>query len=452
MFFIPNSSLFNISYVNNNEKIKSLKYSHSDVSEVVINSRAYNINILPAETDEYSVEVYSNSFGFVLTKNKDCSINSNLKNGILTFNIEETHGLAAKNNSYVNLYVPSEISKNLNINNSSATTTIDSEYVTIENLTYSTSSGDFFFKAGKINGLMDLNFKKGKFNIEEEVETNENDVNLRITSGRFNAKKEKLGDIDIIENKNGVLKIHECGSLEEYSDSAGGQIYIDKMSHLEITSSDTIIEVGEITDAAIVTLTKSGKFSVNILQGPSFIITKSGNIFVGSCDSSSSFHTTSGNITVNNAKKTISIKSNSGETVVNFSKETDVDKHTLYATILDGSLTATGVEHIGIDGISITGKGSAFIEMSDVYGENSINGNNGNVKVVVESTSKYILTTSSNSGSVRVNLLQTSDFGGYTDLNKTTKVNCESSDNSLLVSSNKGSITVLDSVIHSLGL
>ena len=71
LFFIPNSSIFNITYINHSELSTSKVYAANEVSHVVLNSRAYDIQVVSTKKENVKVEVFANSFGFVLTKNEN---------------------------------------------------------------------------------------------------------------------------------------------------------------------------------------------------------------------------------------------------------------------------------------------------------------------------------------------------------------------------------------------
>ena len=468
LFFIPKSSLFNITYINHNKQLQSEKYNISNVVQVDLNSRAYDVNILSTDESFVYVEINCNSFGFVLTKNKDTSITSYVNNSVLTFNIIEPYGFAVKNNSYINLYIPKTSNLNLNLSNKKAKTTIKSSNLQINNLTYSTNSGNFNFNEGKINGSMNLNLDKSVFTLNENVQTNNNDVKLSMTSGKFYATKSTLGNIEITNNERGVIDIQNCNNFIENQSSAGGQIYIDKVEYISLTASDTIVEITDVTDGAIIDLKGSGKITINKVQAYSTLTTKSGDITINNCDATVILHTDTGNIDVQNAMKTVSIKTNHGNATVNFSNDAkhyspsdETKTRTLYATIHNGTLTATGVEHIGVadeneefnfTGLKVTGNGQINLSMNDVCGENSIAGKDGNINVVVNTSSQYILKTSSKTGNVRVNLAQIEQSYGYTSQEEqTTLVNCSNSTNTLTVSTNQGNLTLLDNLMYENG-
>ncbi len=458
LFFIPNSNLFNITYINHNKLIKSDIYSTEDVEHIVINSRAYDIEIVTAKEDEIRLEVFSNSFGFVLTKNENPNLTTSIKNKILTFDVKEPYGAAINNNSYVKLFLSPEDAVDLTINNKSASTKINSENLIINNLTYSTISGNFDFKSGSITGDMNLDINRSTFKIYENVTTNKNNLKLKVSSGKLYAEKEELGNVEVLENNRGVISLMNCSRFTEKVKSAGDQIYLNKASYVNILTSDTNVTVNEVTDGADIELTGSGKVNVTTLKAISIIKTNSGNISVTNAESNLTVHSNSGNIKVDSANTLVSTKTKSGNINITFNENAksykDSTASTIYrmliAKIEDGQLTATGVEHIGVtsdsEGIEITGKGKVKLAMHNVYGSNEIVGNNGNINAIINKDSVYTLTTISETGSVRVNLTQIIQYGGYTLKESTqTNVNCkEVANDTLVISTTKGNLSVLD--------
>jgi hypothetical protein len=459
LFFIPHSSIFNITYISLNSTEVSKKYNSDDVSKIVLNSRAYNVMIESDEEEEtIFVEARANSFGFVLNKHSKFAITTSIKNEVLTINIEEPYGFATKNNSYIKLNIPNGKDFDLVLSNKSAKTTFESSNVSINNFDYSTTRGECELISGTIKGNINLNLNKCKFKIKSSFTTSSNDTSLKLTTGKFIAEHSVLGDIKVVDNKRGVIKINECKDFTKLVPVAGGQININKCNILRVNTSDTDIYVGSAQGVDI-KLSKSGGAEIGSLQLPSIVSTDEGNIKINSADSTVSASSNSGNITINNATATISVSSNYGDVIVNFSDSAKsyldsepqgVKYRVLYAKIYNAKLTATGVEHVGSiaaeeSGIRVSGNGRVNLNMKNVYGTNNIDGKNGSVYVVVNKNSSYILQTSSNAGNVRVNLAQIPEYNGYTQKTaRTTNVNCNSSSHSLTVRTNQGDLTVLD--------
>jgi len=458
LFFVPNSDLFNITYVNNNKIIESNKFDANYVNLVELNSRAYDVRILTSENNTIYVKTYSNSFGFVNKKNKDVFISSKTNFDILTFNVKETYGLTSHNSSYIELYLPENIDINLSLKNEKATTVISN--VTIDNLKYTTQKGDLNFKSGQIKGSLDLNLGKSDFTINKDVSTAKNDVHLKLSTGSFKAINSDLGDVTINSNNRGVISLKSCENLRQISKSAGGQINAKTVMHATITSGDTNITIDKITNSATIDLLKSGKVNIKDLIGLSSLKTNSGNINLENTYSIVTAETSSGKINIKNAFSTVTVKVAYGEANISFSEEAESyldnnNSRVLYASVKNGKLTANGVEYIGIPeeietgtingGIKVTGNGRIFLNMNNIYGNNSIVGNNGSVNVVINKTSSYILKTSSSSGNVRVNLTQIPEYNGYTTKqDRTTYVNCTESSHSLKVTSIDGDLKIFD--------
>ena len=85
LFFVPGSSLFGITYISYSDNYNSEAYDASNISTIRLNSRAYDVFVVPASSEEISVRVYANSLGFVLNKNSKVDIEEDVENGELTF-------------------------------------------------------------------------------------------------------------------------------------------------------------------------------------------------------------------------------------------------------------------------------------------------------------------------------------------------------------------------------
>jgi len=271
--------------------------------------------------------------------------------------------------------------------------------------------------------------------------------------------KNKCGVCDIkgkiiVPIKYKKIEVNECETLVENLASVGGSISIGKISQINVKASDTNIYINEVSDGAIIDLTGSGKITINTLKGVSTLSTNSGSINLNNIETTLTLTSNNGNIRVSNAKYKIKVNTNYGDVSINFSEDApsyleNSNARFLIANIANGTLTASGVEHLGTtnknEGIKITDKGRLFLKMNNIYGENAIDGTNGLVDVVINKDSNYELTTKSNAGYVRVNLAQISQYNGYTTKTETkTNVNCSSSVNKLSVSTNNGDLKILD--------
>ena len=463
LFFIPNSSLFGISYINDNSKFVSEKYSTNNVASIELNSIYYDVNIIPSSDENISLEMVSRAFGFALTKNAKAQAQQTLDSNTLKFKISEPHGLTTTNNSFINLYIPKDSSISLKLSNQKAKTTINHENLIISQFSYTTNSGDLNISSATLLDSINLELNSSRCIIGKDVVTNNNDLQLSLSSGSFTAESTVFDDVVVNYNNNGRISIKECDVFNMNQKTAGGQLNIKKASQVSASVGDTIIAINEVTNGAVITANYSGSVKIGSLTGQSSIITKYGKIEIVKCLSSATLNSKSGNITVNEAYKTISTKSTSGKINIVFSDSADhysasdtIKSRTLYASIHNGSLTASGVEHFGSNtldvnqGIVVTGNGRIYIKMNDVKGSNTVSGNSGDIRLIINNESSYKLTTNPDApakGSVRVNLMQLADYRGYTTKSSTTTyVNCSSStyNNSLTVSSIKGNILILD--------
>lgn len=455
LFFVPGSSLFNITYINHHSTINSEKYALSDVSKIQINARAYEISILNTDEDEIYAKARSNAFGFTTVKNSHFSMSASLDNSILTFNVNEPHGLSASNSSYIEIYIPADTSIDLSISNQSSKTNINATNLTIKNFKYTTTKGDLKITNATLSNKLTLNLGKSDCEIKEAVVTNNNDVDLSLTTGSFKTHYSMLGDINILSNNRGVIELNKCSDIRENQKSAGGRIVVQSADHINITAGDTIVNINEVKIDAVIDLTATGSVNINNLSKSSTIKTNSGNIYINNAYSSLILSSQSGNIQVDNATLIVSVTVNYGEANIKFHEQAksyaeNNRSRVLNATVYNGKLTASGVEHIGdansTEGVKITGTGRVFINMKKVLGKNTVLANNGSASIVISKNASYTLKTSTTNGNVRVNLTQISEYNGYTTkTERTTYVNSTSaSSNSFEVKSTNGNILVLD--------
>jgi len=450
LFFVPGSSLFGICYKSYNNYYKSESYNSEKYKTIVLNSNDYDVHIVESTNDDISVRVYSNSLGFFLTKNSNTKISPvvNLEKETLTFNITEPNGLAFNNSSRIDLSIPADMQFNITLKNNKASTFISNENIIINNLTYTTNNGDFSISKAELNGDLKLNLNKADFKISDNTKTNLNDVELSLTSGRFLASDSKFNNVSIKENTRGIVKLKECENITQDTKTAGGSIEIETASFANIKSSSTNVNINNIMNGGIITLSENGDVKINKLIGRTSIVTNSGNININEVSSYLNvetildIETISGNINIANAYENINLKTKTGTANIVYHK--DATNKYLSAETSNGKIIASGLEKVNL---LITNNGRAEIDMSDIVDTSSINGKKGSIFVRVNKNSKYKLVTKSES-SVRVNLAQIPNYGGYTTGEETTTyVNCSETtfgNNVLNVSTTSGDLTILD--------
>lgn len=450
LFFVPNSSLFGITYVSYNKNIKSQNVDSASIQKVVLNSRAFNVDVVDSNDSTISAKVRCNVFGFVMKQNKDISVTTDVESGVLTISVKEPYGAAVLNNSYIELYLPNK-TFDLQLNNYMAKTSV-STAAKINNLKYKTNNGNFEIKSGKVLGKLDLDFGNANFTISEGVETNNNDVDLKITTGKFYSQS-KLGEINIKANKRGVVEIKECTKLTEEIKSAGGRIKIGTVGNVNVVTSDTNLYFDKINSGAVISLTGAGNVNIKEINGISTIETANGKIFVEIANSTLNLKSIHGNIIVKKAYLSTVAKNSYGDIDIQFADEaesynTNTNSRNITTETKNGKITINGVEHINL---LITGSGRANVTFNNVYGKNQmVAKDRGSLNVVVDKNAKYMLKTSAK-GSVNVNLAQTTEYSGYkTNTERITYVNCleseynESLDAALVVTADKGNIYLVD--------
>lgn len=447
IFFVPNSSIFNITYVSHNKLIDSKEFTVDAVQEIKINSNRFDVVVVESETSNASLKVYDNCFGFTLVKNKEVKIDAKAINQVLTFNIQEPTGAVLTNRSYIELRIPKGATNlNLSFENKKAETKIDSN-INIKNLSYSTRSGNLWLDKCSISGDINLNLTKATCTLGSGLQLDENSVILSLTSGSFDAKthSKSLGDVTIINNEYGKISLHKCKTLRCEIPVAGGIIEGNEVSSAIVVTTDTHISIQNITNGASIKL-GSGNINITTLNGETNLVTTSGNIKVDSAISSVTATSTSGNITIHNANQKINTITDNGIILVHFLDNAETKE--LISTInANGKINADGIHKAEI---LISKNGRANLVFSDIIGKSEILGNSGDVSVKVNTESRYQLETFTSSGDVKVNLAQIANFNGYTDKDpEPIQVNGFVGDsNYLYVKTNSGNLTVLDSLFY----
>lgn len=457
LFFVPNSSMFGITYISYSGKYISNYYSKSSVQSIELNSLNYDIVLSTSSSDNVYALVHAKSFGYVLKENSQVKVKSELIAGTLKINITEPHGLAFKNDSVIELKLPKEFVPNLKITNNKAKTTIDNKDVTIQNLTYITNAGELNFNSGSVAGEMTLKLNKAKFNLGSNVNTTETIANIELTSGQFNASTHSFNTINVLDNTNGLISVKSCTSFNSQAKSAGGKFSIGHASNVTIESSDTNVEIGQL-DGGSIKLTESGKITINKVNGMVLLQTNSGSITVNNATSSFTTISENGDQLIKKATKQITSESKYGNINISFdstagdyNSSEQYPSRSVIATTKNGKITLTGVDNIRI-AIIENGTGRADIKMRKVLGENIVDAQRGSVSIKVPQTEIYrLLTESTADGSVYVNVGQFA-VNGYTEKSRqenliSATAGVQETENRLVVTTTSGSLKVLDSLM-----
>ncbi len=425
LFFVPNSSLFEIKYISLSQDHLSevYEYDSQSFSTIQLTSNAYDVDVVVQENSKsVSVKVYANSWGFVLKNNSEVNISSSVENSILKFNVEEPNGWAIKNASKITLYLPAEEVINLNLINNSAKTTIRQGVPKIDNLIYKTKSGNLTFEAGQIDGKLNLDLGSSTFKLSDAVQLNQNDVNLRLTSGKFDASASAdLGNVDVEYNEYGVILLNNCNQLRSDNRSSGGRIEASKINKVRLIAGDTNLKVDELVTGNV-EIYRSGSVSVNTVSQSAVIHTQTGKINISNAQGYVQLSSSDGEINVSSAYSAVNADTSYGDINVTFapeaphadssaSEELFTPRH-FQGSTEHGKVTIKNVENITLN---ITGRGRAYVYFENVFGKNEIKGSMGEIYVEVKELNKilaptghahYKLTTRSESGSVSVNTQQ----------------------------------------------
>lgn len=456
LFFVPKSNLFGITFISYNEKTFTKFYDAETIDSVVINSRAYNIEVKSSTSSKLYAQIENHSLGYVLVDNSKLTVDEATNNKILTLTIAEPYGVAFKNNSSITLYVPKDKEINLSLSNKKATTKIDNTNLKLKNFSYSAQKGTLTVENASISGEINLNLGKTTAKISSKVILNNNNVNLKITTGKLDASNCILGNVKIVSNERGVILLNECHTLSQPNQTSGGRVEANSINNLSFYGSDTNLYIKEITNGADIILT-SGDVEINSLTGASNIITESGNINIGSAFSSVTALTKSGEIVLSNAYYKVLATTTSGDIKVNFNSEAHFasgeskEYRYLQATSVSGNVTANGVNSAQVE---ITGSGNATINFESVTSNlgltSDISTKKGNIFVSVKHQDAFIL-NSSTAGNSRINLMQTEKYNGWTDKeisNKSINGATLTNGNQINLTSVSGSILMHDDKVY----
>ncbi len=455
LFFVPNSNLFGICYISYNKNIDSQTYNVDEnlINTIVLNSRNYELEVVPASSGNNNIylRVYSNSFGFVLKKNSQPSVEASLLTGVLTFNVSEPFGACAKGRSKITLYIPEDYVTDLKLYNKNAISTINGKKLKIDNLLCSTNNGEFNFKNCTISGNISVKLNRGNFSFDESVVTDTNMVELNTFTGNFYASNSVLGNVDIKSNFRAMVKIKSCTKFTLSNTSAGGSVEIGEVGELIVNSSDTNLKIGKVTASASVVLTSSGKVDIDEINKQSSIKTNNGDINIKKATASLLLQALgNGNVKLNNTTAALITETKYGNISINFDQTAEsyadnTNSRMLQATTKDGRVYANGVENVTI---KITGSGSAEVYMKKVIGNSEIITDSGSVYVQFDDDASFVLNTIASNNIANVNYLALVDVGGNNHQypgDKTFEINTiGANDNKLKIDSLTGSIKVRD--------
>lgn len=442
LFFVPNSNLFGIMYISLNENVYSPAYSVTENNLITITSRSYPVRFVTSANEFLSIRVYANSLGFVLEDNSKAEIKDEITSNGLNIEISEPHGACVYNNSFIEIRIPEGSNIDISLKNQNASTTFNVADLSINDLSYSTTNGDFSMLSGTINGELNLNLNRATFTLSADVVTNENTVTLNLTSGSFVARDSVLDNVYIDNNDRGVIILGDCNYLHSRNDLAGGRIEATRVGMIELNSSDTDVYIDNLEGGSI-ELTKSGEISIDTVSGDPYLTTSSGSIYIKNLVSNANLSTTSnGSITVDLAHADITAETTYGDIDITFiSGDGDSTVNFIDATTSNGRIDLYNVDRTLI---RIADRGRAYVYFNDVNGTSVIDGENGEVYMQFNSNNNLTLTTSSTSGNVNVYYEGIPYGEPYTGRTANTFTINAGGNNSIDVSTNSGNLRVRD--------
>lgn len=456
LFFIPDSTLFNITFVSRNNIAKSATFNYKMVETVKLETNRFATKICESPDENVYVEVTDKSLGYTLVKNKDLKIEHEYINNIVTFTVTEPTGVLFSASSEIRLYIPNEKTINVEIENKKSDTSLKDGNVQLGSFSYTTKSGDIVLEKGRILNKSTFNLDKASCEFKDKFYLKDADVEILLNSGKFNAKNVNLNNVKISKNVNGVILLNNCNTLTQDLETSNGRIEVNKLNLATITAGKTKITINEVTENINATFKNSGSISIGTLQNSersttSSISTLDGNISISNCKFSVLLESTGGNISVLNAYEFCQAKTVSGNISISYAEKalsaSNGISRTAYIKTVSGNVYITGVDYISL--LEIT-NGYANINYNNICGKNFIKANEGKVDICLNMNSKYDFTAKTNSGKIKVNFTQTEKYNGWTETqfknieNHISINNNEDHNNLLNVESSSGNIFVTD--------
>ena len=222
--------------------------------------------------------------------------------------------------------------------------------------------------------------------------------------------------------------------------------------------TDTNLYINQILNGANIK-TGSGTIKINTLSGTSDIITNSGDVTIKTCESRLTVLSKNGDVKINKAYNKTSITTESGDITLhfanaaNFATSSNKEYRYLKAITKSGNVRATGLNSAIIE---ISKNGSVNVDFANFDANlklvSSIKTNKGSIYAKVKCSSVFVLNSSTNSGSSRINLAQTETYNGWTDKQISNKlINCSSStenSNQISLNSSSGNILMHDDKVN----
>lgn len=451
LFFVPSASIFGISYVNADKTYYSTQYSVKDeaISYVSVKSLSYPVRVVNSDNDNISVSLYNNIFGFVHKNNKTPKIKTELvtvgETKQLLIEIEEPHGVAYKNNSYISINLPKSATIDLNLSNKNAGVKLDLADTVINNFTYEANSGDIYLSKGAIKQTLNLKLGCSRFVVNKDFNLNNTSVLLNLTSGSFNTTNNDsiINDLSVLNLTTGTINVKSCKNLNGHLTEGGGKLSVGTLTGaLNFTSSDTDVTINNQTgDGGTITLSKSGDLTINNLECGLVANTDGGNINIAKTTAAVHLKSNSGNITIqgaaiDNSKYTSSVWENEedkkqvdspiwlenkeGKINLTFAEGDNVYR-TAYVNVKDGQVDIKEAEHVKV---LSTGNAFASVTYKKVVGNSYLEATgSGSFAIYVPTNAglkenqlnKYTLITQSKSGSVSIAITQTIYLGEQGD-------------------------------------
>ena len=472
LFFYRDGNIFGIKYISAKDTMfVKQERDISDIKTIDVTSSDFDVSIVVDKNVKTVVgAMHVEMFGYAFESKAHAKFEMNYNDITKTaaFTSKEPQGWLNRKGSYISISIPDEwVDNYCNI----IVKTGKGDIVVGNNLTLKTNNlsiesvkGDADIVNTTINNSINLNCGKGLFYIDDKCSTtSEIYALLGVNSGKINlsqvnTEKFKIGSVEIIKNKKGLIGIKNAiDILTSQNINGGGEIQIGEVDCIDFKSLDTDVKIVKINSTSRIGLTGVGDVYVKECYGQLDIEGYNGSIKIDTITKPLIVSSNQGNIKVSDAFTLVSAESKYGNIDITFNNnageyDSTTESRAVNATTKDGHITVNGLQK-GL--VNATGSGRISLYYNKVVKDNEINAGSGAVYIVVPqpgsaASNDYALnlSVSSNVGAdVKVGVGGDIEYDSTSNVQNYTNIynSGATTSNNLVITSTTGKIKVRSS-------
>ncbi len=401
LFFYRDGNIFGIKYISSRDTMYVKQ--DKDISELkTIDVSASDLNVTVEVSDNVDTLVgamHIRMFGYAFESkaHANLAMEYNEITNTAIFTAKEPKGWLNKKGSYIKIFIPEQWVDNyynINIKTAKGDITIGgTKNIKTNNLSLESSKGDINILNSTINNNIYIDCGKGLAYIDDKCVTNgEISAQLSVNSGKINltkinSEKFKLGVVEIVKNKKGLIAISKAAKVSTFENiKGGGDVQIGEVDIIDFSSLDTDVTVAKINKLSNIKITGRGDVYVKEAVGMLTVDGYNGNIKIDKALNHLILYTNKGGIDINGANKLVSAESNSGDINISFDKNAgdfileDNNNRAVFILTNDGTVNVDGLQN---GTIKATGSGKINLFYNKVVEGNSISAQSGSVYIVV---------------------------------------------------------------------